>query len=218
MSRIADAIIEAIRAQEIPPPPGLGPDEFVQQFEQQDIRPHEWSAAIAALWRRTEDQRALTVALTAAERYANEARDITRRTAEQLTRMESRVQALDGLVRPLFDTPDAPETRLWEWRNLWAFWQFVPGTIRPRVLLTLWTFKDWWVIGVAMFLLGSWAPWQAVMALGALLVLSVAGFVAHELWMRWWGIRICQLEEADPHEYSMTFTPTFERFVSRYMH
>ena len=217
MSRVTDAIIEAILAGEILLPSGATRDEFVQRVSQLDLQPHEWSAAIMALWKRIEEGQALTVALTAAEGYAAEARELTQRTARQIVAVESRLASLDGLIRPLFDTPDAPETQSWEWRNLWAFWQFVPGTIRPRLLLTLWTFKDWWIIGALMFLLGSWAPWRALTAMGAIVVLSVLGFATHELWMRWWGIHVCKLEEADPHEYALKFTPTFERFVSRYM-
>ena len=137
---------------------------------------------------------------------------------EAIKRRVSEIAAGLDKVMPLFLPPDEPTyERAFEWRNLWAFWQFVPGTIRPRLLLTLWTFKDWWVIGAVMFLLGSWAPWQMLTAVGAILVLSVAGFLVHELWMRWWGVHVCKLEEVDPHEYALKFTPTFERFVSRYM-
>ena len=164
--------------------------------------------------------RRLTLRLPVADNVVSQGTDASTRhhaTQLRLSDVQDRLGRMERVILPLFTTPDAPDTRTVEWRNLWAFWQFVPGTVRPRVLLTLWTFKDWWVMGASMFLLGSWAPWQALTAVGAIGILSVMGFVAHEVWMRWWGTRVCQLEEVDPHEYSLKFTPTFERFVSRYM-
>ena len=183
------------------------------------VREIQWAPG-SGEWHFDPDTQILTIQWPFAAWVAALRADVTQRSESvhrQLETVQASITSLDAVIRPLFTTPDAAQAHTLEWRNLWAFWQFVPGTLRPRVLLTLWTFKDWWIIGAAMFLLGSWAPWRGLTALGALLVLSVAGFLVHELWMRWWGTRVCRLEEVDPHEYNLKFTPTFERFVSRYM-
>ena len=215
---IRTAILGAIRSGQVVPPNGWSSGELESFFLSLSTEAENESQWLHWIIRREHDIQVVQTVREIEARYHDAVMEEIQTAQAQSSRVESLVQSLDRVIRPLFDTRDAPPLQRWEWRNLWAFWQFVPGTIRPRVLLTLWTFKDWWIIGAVMFLLGSWAPWRALTALGALLALSVAGFAAHELWMRWWGIRVCKLEEVDPHEYALKFTPTFERFVSRYMH
>ena len=210
---LLEVVITAVRNGEIAPPPGSGPDEFVQWLSVHAPTPAEWTGLLRA-WK---DRNILSDAMGVLADQETSHRNLLSEHRDSVAHVDNRLAKLESVIYPLFSTPDSPPTQGWEWRNLWAFWQFVPGTLAARLLLTLWTFKDWWIIGAVMFALGSIVPWQGLSALGALGILSVVLFVIHEVLFRWWGQRVCKLEETDPHEYSMKFTPTFERFVSRYM-
>lgn len=212
---VSEALVAAIRSGGVGMPPGMGPDEVIQQLPVLTDEQVTW--LVHLLIQRRLDREDMTSLHAYVQARVDTMEEMARSGAIRVEDIQRRVARLDQLIRPLVSLPDSPPARSFEWRNLWAFWQFVPGTIRPRVLLTLWTFKDWWAIGAVLWGVGSWLPWHGFSALGVLGLVSVLLFGVHEVWFRWWGQRVCKLAEVDPHEYALTFTPTFERFVSRYM-
>ena len=89
-----------------------------------------------------------------------------------------------------------------QWANLWKIFFFIPGTARPRLILTAWEA----FLGIILWLVGFTMPWW-----GLFIGMAVA-FLIHELFFIPFALYVAKVPEADVYK-TPGFTACLERWT-----